>query len=287
MAADDARLAGRNVDLLMVPRDTVTGVAVVVVSYRTKELTGHAVASVLPEPEVEEVVVVDNASGDGSVEHLRTSFDDPRVRVVASDHNRGFGPAVNLAAAECGAPLLFVLNSDAILLPGSLGRLVAVLEADGTVGVVAPAVYEPDGQTLQPRAYGRLPTRGDIILGNGWARARPDDARLATAPGWVSGVAMLLRLADFLALGGFDESFPMYLEDVDLCRRLRETGKSVRREPSAAVLHHGGRSWQSGREQRARFHASKLRYYQKLGAGRLALGWVRLLGSVRTAVARS
>jgi N-acetylglucosaminyl-diphospho-decaprenol L-rhamnosyltransferase len=97
---------------------------------------------------------------------------------------------------------------------------------------------------------------------------------------------MLLRRADFLTLGGFDESFPMYLEDVDLCRRLGETGKSVRREPSARVLHHGGRSWQSGREQRRRFHAGKLRYYEKLGAGRLALACVRVVGRVRTAIER-
>ena len=264
----------------------MTGVAVVVVNYRTKELTAEAVASVLPEPEVEEVVVVDNASGDGSVEYLRSCFDDPRVRVVASDHNRGFGPAVNLASAECRAPLLFVLNSDATLVRGSLGRLCAVLEADGTVGVVAPAVYEADGRTLQPGAYGRLPSRRDVLLSNGWVRRRADDPRLATEPGWVSGVAMLLRRADFLALGGFDESFAMYLEDVDLCRRLRETGKSVRREPSAGVLHHGGRSWQSVRDQRRRFHAGKLRYFEKLGAGRLALGCVRLVGRVRTAMER-
>ena len=264
----------------------MTGVAVVIVNYRTAELTRDAVASVLPEPEVEEVVVVDNASGDGSVEYLRSSFDDPRLRVVASDGNLGFGPAVNLAAAGCRSPLLFVLNSDATLVAGSLGRLARAMEADPSVGVVAPAVFEPDGRTLQPGAYGRLPTRRDVLLSKGWARTRADDPRLATAPGWVSGVAMLLRRSDFVALGGFDESFAMYLEDVDLCRRLRETGKSVRREPSAGVHHHGGRSWQSGREQRRRFHASKLRYFEKLGAGRLALACVRLAGRVRTAVER-
>jgi GT2 family glycosyltransferase len=156
---------------------------------------------------------------------------------------------------------------------------------DGT-GIVAPAIYRADGTTPQPGVYGRLPMRRDVILSSGWVHKRTDDPRHAAAPGWVSGVAMLLRRDDFLALGGFDESFTMYLEDVDLCRRMQETGKSVRRVPEAGVVHQGGGSWRSRREQRRRFHESKLRYFQKVGAGRLELACVRLAGMVRTAAAR-
>ncbi|HEX3622117.1 MAG TPA: glycosyltransferase family 2 protein [Acidimicrobiales bacterium] len=263
-----------------------TGTAAVIVNYRTKELTADATWSVLAEPEVREVVVVDNASGDGSVEFLRAQIGDRRVRVVESDANRGFGPGVNAGVASCEAPLLLVLNSDATLRPGSLGLLAKALLADPTVGVVAPAVLEPDGR-LQPGAYGRLPKRRDIVLSNGWVSPRADRVRNEAAPGWVSGVAMLLRRADFLAVGGFDERFSMYLEDVDLCRRLRDAGKSVHREPSAAVVHHGGKSWGSRREQTRRFHQSKLRYFENLGASRLELRLVRLTGSVRSALLRS
>ena len=261
-------------------------VAVVIVNYRTKELTQAAIASTLEEQEVAEVVVVDNASGDGSAAYLRQAFADDRIRVLESEANRGFGPAVNLGAAACQAPLLLILNSDATIAPGSLGVLTGALVADDEVGIVAPAVYGPDGRSLQPGAYGRLPTRRDVVLSSGWARKRADDPRYARAPGWVSGVAMLLRRADFVALGGFDEAFTMYLEDVDLCRRMHSLGKSVRREPSAAVVHLGGRSWRSPRDQRRRFHQSKLRYFEKVGAGRLELGCVRLAGAVRTGLAR-
>ena len=260
------------------------GTSVVVVNFRTKELTRDAIVSVLSEPEVDEVVVVDNASGDGSVEYLTTAFDDRRVRVLVSGDNRGFGPAVNLGAAASRSPLTLILNSDATLVPGSLGRLAEVLTRDEAVGVVAPAVYTSDGRSLQAGAYGRLPTRRDLLLGRGWVRTRGADPRQETAPGWVSGVAMLLRRADFIALGGFDETFRMYLEDVDLCRRLREMGKSVRRVPSAAVLHRGGQSWQSRREQRRRFHHSKLLYYDKLGGSRFGLRCVRLAGRIRTSI---
>lgn len=262
-----------------------TATAAVIVNYRTKELTADAIGSVLAEPEVGEVVVVDNASGDGSVEFLRAHFRDRRVRVVESDTNRGFGPGVNAGVALCEAPLLLVLNSDAALRPGSLGLLAKALLADPTVGVVAPAVLEPDGH-LQAGAYGRLPKRRDIVLSNGWVSPRADRVRDGATPGWVSGVAMLLRRADFVAVGGFDERFSMYLEDVDLCRRLRDAGKSVHREPSAAVVHQGGRSWGSRGEQTGRFHESKLRYFENLGVSRLELGLIRLTGKLRTRLLR-
>ena len=265
---------------------TCAGTAVVIVNFRTMALTVGAIASVLSEKEVQEVVVVDNASGDGSADHIRRAFADDRVRVVESDRNRGFGPAVNLGAARCTSVLLLILNSDATLLPGSLGRLGRALAGDDSIGVVAPAVYEPDGRTLQPGAYGRLPVRRDILFGKGWTTAPAAGTSDEATPGWVSGVAMLLRRADFEAIGGFDEGFCMYFEDIDLCRRLRDAGKSVRREPTAAVVHGLGQSWQSRRDQRRRFHQSKLRYFETLGATRLELGWLRLAGLIRTRMER-
>lgn len=259
---------------------------VVIVNYRTKELTRAAISSVLPEPEVDEVVVVDNGSGDGSADYLRSAFTGEPVLVIESGANRGFGPAVNLGAGATHAPLLLTLNSDATLLAGSLARLAQHLVSDPNIGIVAPSVYEADGRTLQPGTYGRLPRRRDIFLSSGWVRHRADDPRYATTPEWVSGVAMLLRRADFLAVGGFDAAFTMYLEDVDLCRRVREAGRSIRREPAAVVLHEGGRSWQSTREQRRRFHESKFRYFENLGVTRLELQCVRLAGLVRTSLVR-
>lgn len=262
----------------------MTDTSVVIVNYRTMELTRQAVASVLLEPEVTEVVVVDNASGDGSAAFLRAAFGDERVRVVESETNVGFGPAVNLAAADCATPLLFILNSDATLAPGSLGRLVLALTADESVGAVGPAVYLPDGH-LQPGTYGRLPRRSDLFRSTGWAGTASGEDGLDRAPGWISGVAILLRTADFQTLGGFDPAFGMYLEDVDLCRRLGELGKRVIREPSAAVTHRVGKSWRSARDRTRSFHASKLRYFQALGAGPIELGWIRALGAIRTAAA--
>ncbi len=264
----------------------MTDTAVVIVNYRTMALTTAAVESVLSEPEVTEVVVVDNASGDSSAEHLRTAFAGRPVQVLESDWNRGFGPAVNMAAAACEAPLLLILNSDATVTPGAVGLLARAIVADERVGIVAPAVYQADGTTVQAGAYGRLPTRRDVLRSNGWVSPRADDVRDASAPGWVSGVAMLVRRADFVALGGFDETFSMYLEDVDLCRRMAEAGKVVRREPAAGVVHAGGMSWRSRRDRTRRFHESKLHYFEKLGATSAELRCVRVVGAIKSRLVR-
>lgn len=259
-------------------RDT----AVVIVNYRTKELTAAAVASVLAEDDVREVVVVDNASGDGSVEHLRGAVAEGRVRVVASDRNGGFGAGVNLGAAACRSPLLLILNSDATVESGSVGLLVSALLADEGVGMVAPAVRLAAGGP-QPDAFGRLPRRWELLVPG---RGRWTGGGEARRPEWVSGVAMLLRAADFRSVGGFDERFEMYFEDLDLCRRLRQRGRSAAREPAATVVHAAGASWRSTADQKRRFHRSKALYAANLGASTVELAVIDLAGRLRVAVAR-
>ena len=252
------------------------GVAVVIVNFRTKELTADAVRSVVDDPLVSEVVVVDNGSGDGSADHLRAAL--PAVRVVESATNLGFGRGVNLGVEATSAPFLFLLNSDAAARPGALATLRRRLD-DPTVGVVAPAVYRADGHTLQGDAHGRLPAPRALLRTTGGG---PADLE----PGWVSGVAMMLRRQDFVALGGFDPDFTMYLEDVDLCRRLRAAGLRVVREPAASVVHLGGRSAVASVDRVDQYHRSKAVYLRKAGAGPLQLRAATVVRVARVAVER-
>jgi len=260
--------------------------AVVIVNYRTMHLTARAVSSVITEPEVREVVVVDNASGDGSAEFLRGELTDPRARVVAAPRNLGFGQGVNLGADLCTAPLLFLLNSDATVVPGALAVLAGTLLAEASTGVVAPAIYGSDGTNLQPGAHGVFPTLGTILRRT---NSRPPET---LTPDWVSGVAMLLRRSDFESLGGFDTEFEMYLEDVDLCRRLRLMGKHVQRQLDAGVVHVGNQSWESYDRALKTAHRSRGAYFRKAGLStgqRLAIEGIRLLrlGLQRTRLRRS
>lgn len=253
--------------------------AAVIVNYRTAPLALAAAESVLAEDDLAEVVVVDNASGDASAAVLRQALADPRARVVEAPANGGFGAGVNLGAAACRSPLLLVLNSDATVAPGSLGLLVDALLADASLAALAPAVVqEPDGRS-QPDAFGRLPRRWELLLpGPGRWTGGGDPLR----PGWVSGVAMLVRAGDFRAAGGFDEGFRMYFEDVDLCRRLRAAGREVGRLPGATVAHAAGASWRSAGQRKRAFYRSKARYAQALGATRLEMGAIALVGRIRS-----
>lgn len=263
------------------PATTTTTTTAIIVNFRTKELTLAAALSALAEPEVRQLIVVDNASGDGSAEFLDASLPASRVDLIRSPANLGFGRAVNLAANSAKCDLLLLLNSDATIIPGAVAALAVALLADRSVGMVAPAVFEPDGQTLQPRAHGRFPR----VFSSPFRRQSDDgDARNVD---WASGVALLLRRDDFQALHGFDESFEMYLEDVDLCRRLRRQGKTVLREPAAGVIHLGGQSWLTSVDKRIQYQRSKVIYFRKDGVGPVTLCLLRLLGFVRVGAVRA
>jgi len=260
--------------------DSRAGTTAVIVNYRTKELTRAAAFSALREPEVREVLIVDNASHDGSAEYLRSSLPASTVQLIDAHANLGFGRAVNLAVPRATSGLLLLLNSDATLVPGAVSTLAVALLADDAVGLVAPAVYEADGRTLQPGAHGCFPSlvARPHRLGRSDARAR--------TPDWVSGVTMMLRKEDFLRLGGFDEDFGMYLEDVDLCRRLRNQGRIVLREPAAGVIHLGGQSWKSSVDMWDHYHKSKITYFRKQGAAPALLTLLQVLRAARVSAAR-
>lgn len=246
-------------------------VSVVVVNFRTPDLTAEAVESVLHEPEVREVIVVDNASGDQSVEALRERFRGLPVDVLESEENIGFGRGCNLGVERATGSLVLLLNSDALMRPGSLGHLKATLCDDPSLALVAPLVLGPDGYTPQADAYGTFPSLSTLVLRT---NRHPRDT---VFPDWLSGVALLARRDAFLSVGAFDHGFHMYLEDVDLCRRLRDAGLRVQRVPSAVVLHRGGASQPSTRAQAASYFESQDLYFRRAGASAWQLALLRLL----------
>jgi N-acetylglucosaminyl-diphospho-decaprenol L-rhamnosyltransferase len=197
-----------------------------------------------------EVVVVDNASTDGSVEALAAAL--PEVPVVHAPGNVGYARGANLGIAATRAPVVAVLNPDTLVDAGTAAAMLAALDADARVGAVGPRVRNVDGSHFPSarRLPGIVDAVGHGLLGLVWrnnpftrryreldadpSRPRPVD--------WVSGCAIWLRRDALDAVGGWDERYFMYVEDVDLCRRLRVAGYTVRYDPAGGVEHVQGAS---------------------------------------------
>ncbi|MCW2608103.1 MAG: putative DTDP-Rha:a-D-GlcNAc-diphosphoryl polyprenol, a-3-L-rhamnosyl transferase [Frankiales bacterium] len=221
-----------------------------------------------------EVVLADNGSTDGSVE---AAAERPEVTLLRTGSNLGYGRAANLGASGSTAPWLVVANPDVEWTPSSLDLL---LDADGRwprAGCLGPAIRTSDGQ-LYPsaRAFPSLGRgTGHALLGpfwpgNPWTRSyraeagRPEEG----AAGWLSGSCMLLRRPAFEAVGGFDPSYFMYCEDMDLCRRLGEDGWENVYVPGSVVTHSGGHATRrSAGPMLAEHHRALYRYLSRQYAG--------------------
>lgn len=277
---------------------------VIIVSYRTPELTVRA-ARCASAAGADQVVVIDNASGDSTLEALRAA-QIPRVTVMESAMNEGFGGASNSAEAATSGDVVIFVNSDAELDSQSLGRLTTAVNAlEGRV-VVGPRLRSPDG-TIQ-RSAGLLPKPFDLsvrALGLHWmaqwllrwpalravVRRAPlvaeyESAETATHPigtSMVSGACFAIGREAFEELGGFDERFFMYFEDADLCRRAAAAGMPIRYVPDAVVTHIGGAS-SSEDYHFGPLHARAMRQYlgKWYGPGGSALAivllWLRAIG---------
>jgi N-acetylglucosaminyl-diphospho-decaprenol L-rhamnosyltransferase len=233
------------------PDGSVSGVAlvdVVVVSYNSRETLRDCVAPLAHEPDLH-VIIVDNASADASLETVA----DLPVAAIQQAENQGFAVGCNVGWRAGRASYVLFLNPDAQIEPASMELLVEVLERDPTIGLVAPQILDACGRLeFSQRRFPRLRSTysqslflhrlfrraawADEVVRDpeAYARSRPAD--------WVSGASLLVRRQLLEELNGWDEGFFMYCEDVDLCKRIWETGYEVRFEPGARVKHLGGRS---------------------------------------------
>ncbi len=256
-------------------------VAAVVVSYNVVDLLLGCIDS-LRSDGVEQIVVVDNASRDASVEALRAH--DPSVEVLALDRNLGFAAAANRGVALTTTPYVAILNPDLVLDPPVSKALVETMERDEGLGLVGPRIRTPDG-SLYPsvRMFPNfVDAAGHAFLHFVWPtnpftrryRMLDWDHDMPADVDWVAGTFMMARRRAWDEIGGFDEDFFMYLEDVDLCRRMHDAGWRVGYEPAASVVHVIGCSTdQTPYRMIAIHHLSLWRYALKttVGPKRLAL----------------
>ncbi|MBV9802877.1 MAG: glycosyltransferase family 2 protein [Solirubrobacterales bacterium] len=214
-------------------------VAVQIVNYRTRRYLERcietAVADLGGSGPAYEINLLDNASGEDLAD-LAARFSAVRASVAPS--NVGFGGGHNLLARETEAPYLLILNPDVELRgPGTIARLLDVVAGDVRVSAAGPKLIMADGRP-QPYDHGRLHgARAAIAIKGGHSYWRATDVRQEVA--WVSGAAMLVKRAAFMAVGGFDERLFLYKEDEDLCLRMRAAGGVIVYEPGVVMGHHG------------------------------------------------
>lgn len=273
----------------------MTDISAVLVSWNVRDLLLRCVDS-LKADGVEDIVVLDNASKDDSVAALRRAH--PDVELIESTVNTGFGGGVNRAVPHTSSEYVLVTTPDVYVEPGSTKALQAVLDERPDVGFVAPRIDTPDGK-LYPSVR-RLPTfvdaTGHAFLHFFW-RTNPFSRRYmmldwdhssAADVDWVACTHFLVRREAWDAVGGFDEQFFMFLEDVDLCARLRDAGWKIRYEPASVVQHEISASAdQIPYRMIATHHQSIYRFNAKraTGAKRLLLPVIAAGLAVRTLLA--
>jgi GT2 family glycosyltransferase len=221
--------------------------SVIIVNWNTRQLLRDCLESVLADPASGqwEVLVVDNASADGSAAMVRECF--PRVQLLASPENLGFSRANNLALAQAKGEYLLLLNSDTRVERGALGGLVEFMAGHPRVGAAGPMLLNGDG-SLQ-LSCGLAPSlRAEIVHKLLLHRLFPFfklagwDHRSARAVGWVSGACLLIRRRALEEVGPLDPAMFMCCEDLEWCMRLAQRGWQIFYYPFSRVIHLEGQS---------------------------------------------
>jgi GT2 family glycosyltransferase len=209
-------------------------VSVVVVNWNAGASLGHCLASVAADAaHGVEIVLVDNASSDGST--AAAVAERPWVHVVTSPTNVGFARGANAGAAAARGEVLVFLNPDAVVEPGALDVLVAALHAMPEAGVAGGGLADEDGRWQPGTArFGVVP---HLLLDTTLGRFATRRRRAAHVVDWVYGTFMAVRRDAFTALGGFDGTYFLYGEDLDLCHRARERGWRTIHVPEARARH--------------------------------------------------
>jgi GT2 family glycosyltransferase len=242
--------------------------SVIIVSYNVRTLLERCVASVA---EADEVIVVDNDSTDGSAAVIEAEHRG--ATLVRMGANRGFSAAVNAGVERASGDALLLLNSDAEVPPGALAEIRRTFERVPDAAVVGFRQQDSDGnfqwcwgpELSLPGELVRRWLQRRLDAGSRWAARALDRWASRIRPvDWVSGASMLIRRPIFDEVGGFDDGYFLYFEDIDFCRRVRRAGGRVYIDPTVTVVHVRGASTDTAPAIAARaYRDSQRRYWSR------------------------
>ena len=250
----------------------VPDISIIILSWNVRALLRACLRSLpLVDPQTE-IIVVDSASSDGTPAMVASEF--PTARLIASSENLGYTRGNNLGLRAAAGRYLFILNPDTEVQGDALAQMAAYMEAHPQVGVLGPQLRFADGSVQSSRR--RFPSFSVSLLESTWLQplaggrllnryhareVRDDDIAEVD---WVTGAAMFVRRAAYDQVGGFDEQFFMYSEELDWCRRLKTAGWKVVYFPPARIVHHEAQSAaQVPAATHIRFNSSKILYVRK------------------------
>jgi GT2 family glycosyltransferase len=215
--------------------------SIIIVSFNAESDLERCLESLRAAPPVasHEIIVVDNGSTDGSAAAARRRTP---VTVIEAGANLGFARANNVGIRASTGTNILLLNSDTVVPAGAIDRLLSELDRDATVAVVGPRLV--DGSGRAELSFGPMIGPLNELRQKRLARGGSVEARTAVRqyPDWVSGACLLVRRRDAEAVGGLDERYFMYTEDVDFCAAIRAGGRRILFTPDVEIVHLRGRS---------------------------------------------
>ncbi len=243
-------------------------VSIIIVNYNGLRFTRQCLESIFRyhSPDTVEVIVVDNNSTDGSQAELSETF--PSIKIIKLSENKGFGAANNAGAKIAKGDFFFFVNNDTIFMDETVYKLKKILSSQKDWGIVGPKLLNED-RTFQ-LSYGNFPS---ILkeyrtreIANDYSLQLKEDipSEKPVEKDWVTGAALMIKKDLFNTIGGFDDRYFMYFEDIDLCRTARKNGFHSFYIPSISIVHFGGKSYvKSNSTILYEYRRSQLRYYDK------------------------
>jgi GT2 family glycosyltransferase len=252
---------------------TAPQLSIVIVSFNTRDDLERCLESLTTNPPAvpHEIVVVDNASRDGSPDAVTTRW--PAIEVLVQSRNLGFAAANNIGIRATTGELVLLLNSDTLVPRGALDALVARLRERTEAGAAGPRLVDAAGRvelSFGPMISPIAELRQKLVMLLHQRRFGPVSKRVERATSterfvdWVSGAALLVHRRDAEAVGLLDERYFLYTEDVDFCAAIRARGRRVLFTPAATITHLRGRSRATApAPMNAAYRRSQIAFYEK------------------------
>ncbi|EKD58954.1 MAG: hypothetical protein ACD_56C00020G0009 [uncultured bacterium] len=254
------------------------GISVIIVNYQSQQFLADCLLTLQKNfnEKIVEIIIVNNDSN-----RLSESFiaNNPTLKIINLPSNQGFSKACNHGANVAKGEILFFLNPDTQIISADPAVIIKHLNTPQT-GIIAPKLVSLNGE-VQPWSAGKSINPLSLIKNNlGIIESKSvwENASLSSVD-WVSGAAFLISKKLFLSIGGFDQNFFMYFEDVDFCQRIKGAGYNILRLPDFSVLHIGGQSYDNLSKQKSHYYQSQ-DYYFKKHFGLVAKILIKLLRNV-------